>query len=67
MSFAFSLTATDASSRYHNPDASLEEGLDTLKRCIREVQKRLVISFPAFKVKVVDADGVREVEVDMSV
>lgn len=60
----FALSLLD---RYHNPEASLEEGLDTLKRCIREVQKRLVISFPSFKVKVVDEGGVREVELDMTV
>lgn len=49
--------------RYHNPEASLEEGLETLKRCINEVSKRLVVSPGKYKVKVVDKDGVREVEI----
>ncbi|KAG8806965.1 Proteasome subunit beta type-4, partial [Serendipita sp. 399] len=44
----FALSLLD---RYHNPEATLEEGLEALKRCIREVQQRLVISFPSFKVK----------------
>ena len=48
--------------RYHKPDATLEEGLDTLRRCINEVSKRLVVSSEKYKVKVVDKDGVREVE-----
>ncbi len=48
--------------RYHNPDASLEEGLAALKRCVQEVAKRLVVSPEKYKVKVVDKDGVREVE-----
>ena len=48
--------------RYHNPDASLEEGLATLKRCIDEVAKRLIVSPNKYKVKVVTKDGVREVE-----
>lgn len=48
--------------RYHNPEASLEEGLDTLRRCIDEVSKRLVVSPGKYKVKVVDKDGVREIE-----
>jgi 20S proteasome alpha/beta subunit len=48
--------------RYHNPDASLEEGLATLKRCIDEVAKRLVVSPDRYKIKVVDKDGIREVE-----
>jgi len=49
--------------RYHNPEASLEEGLETLKRCLDEVSKRLVVSPGKYKVKVVDKDGVREVEI----
>ena len=48
--------------RYHDPEASIEEGIDVLKRCIAEVSKRLVVSPERFKVKVVDKDGVREIE-----
>ena len=48
--------------RYHDPEASLEEGLATLRRCIDEVSKRLVVSPGKYKVKVVDKDGVRELE-----
>ncbi|KAJ8507939.1 hypothetical protein ONZ45_g6937 [Pleurotus djamor] len=55
----FALSLLD---RYHNPDASLEEGLATLKRCIDEVAKRLIVSPNKYKVKVVTKDGVREVE-----
>jgi 20S proteasome subunit beta 4 len=60
-----SLTAFSAltyNHSYHDPEASLEEGLATLKRCIDEVAKRLVVSPGRYKVKVVDKDGVREVE-----
>ncbi|KAH7925345.1 proteasome-domain-containing protein [Leucogyrophana mollusca] len=55
----FALSLLD---RYHDPEASLEEGLATLKRCIDEVSKRLVVSPGKYKVKIVDKDGVREVE-----
>ncbi|KAJ7062941.1 20S proteasome subunit [Mycena amicta] len=55
----FALSLLD---RYHDPEASLEEGLATLKRCIDEVSKRLVVSPGTYKVKIVDKDGVREVE-----
>jgi len=48
--------------RYHDPEASLEEGLAILKRCIQEVAKRLVVSPEKYKVKVVDKDGVHEME-----
>jgi len=54
----FALSLLD---RYHNPEASLEEGVEVLKRCIAEVQKRLIVSLPNFKARVVDKDGVRDV------
>ncbi|EIN14217.1 N-terminal nucleophile aminohydrolase [Punctularia strigosozonata HHB-11173 SS5] len=56
----FALSLLD---RYHDPEATLDEGLATLKRCIDEVAKRLVVSPEKYKVKVIDKDGVREVEV----
>jgi len=55
----FALSLLD---RYHDPEASVEEGLATLKRCIDEVAKRLVVAPGKYIVKVVDKDGVREVE-----
>ncbi|KAF8962345.1 20S proteasome subunit [Flammula alnicola] len=55
----FALSLLD---RYHDPSASLEEGLATLKRCLDEVSKRLVVSPEKYKVKIVDKDGVREIE-----
>lgn len=60
----FHAMTTDAvlCARYHDPEATLEEGLDTLRRCIDEVSKRLVVSPGKYKVKIVDKDGVREIE-----
>jgi 20S proteasome subunit beta 4 len=49
--------------RYHNPEAPLEEGLQTLRRCIDEVERRLVLSLGRFKVKIVDENGAREIEI----
>jgi len=49
--------------RYHDPNAPLEEGLATLKRCIDQVSKRLIVSPDRYKIKVVDKEGVREVAV----
>ncbi|KAL5508625.1 PRE1 [Sanghuangporus vaninii] len=54
----FALSLLD---RYHDPNATLEEGLATLKRCIDEVAKRLIVGNYKYKVKIVDKDGVREV------
>ncbi|RPD64000.1 N-terminal nucleophile aminohydrolase [Lentinus tigrinus ALCF2SS1-6] len=50
-------------SSYHDPEAPLEEGLKTLRRCLDEVAKRLVVTPEKYKVKVVDKDGVREIEI----
>jgi len=55
----FALSLLD---RYHDPTATVEEGLAVLKRCIEEVSKRLVVSPGKYKVKIVDKDGTREVE-----
>ncbi|KAJ3009584.1 hypothetical protein NUW54_g2736 [Trametes sanguinea] len=56
----FALSLLD---RYHDPEASVEEGLVTLRRCLDEVAKRLVVTPEKYKVKIVDKDGVREVEI----
>lgn len=50
------------STSYHNPEADLTEALETLGKAVAEVQKRLVIGLPNWKIKIVDKDGVREVE-----
>jgi 20S proteasome subunit beta 4 len=55
----FALSLLD---RYHNPQGTLEEGLETLKRCIDQVSKRLVVAPGKYKVKIVDKDGIREIE-----
>ena len=38
---------------------SLEEGLKLAKMCIEEMQKRLIINLPNITVKVIDASGVK--------
>ncbi|KAI0046321.1 20S proteasome subunit [Auriscalpium vulgare] len=48
--------------RYHNPDGTLEEGLATLRRAIDETSKRLIVAPGKYMVKVVDKDGIREIE-----
>jgi 20S proteasome subunit beta 4 len=60
--FCFNRVVHRRGGRYHNPEASLEEGLDTLRRCIAEVEKRLIVGLGNFKVKIVDKDGTREIE-----
>ncbi|KAJ3559644.1 hypothetical protein NM688_g215 [Phlebia brevispora] len=55
----FALSLLD---RYHDPEATLEEGLAVLRRCVDEVSKRLVVDPGKYLVKVVDKDGIRVVE-----
>eukprot|EP00761_Pharyngomonas_kirbyi_P008214 gb/GECH01008225.1/.p1 GENE.gb/GECH01008225.1/~~gb/GECH01008225.1/.p1 ORF type:complete len:204 (+),score=46.23 gb/GECH01008225.1/:1-612(+) len=52
----FSLSIMDQLWRH---DLELDEALVLMKKCIREVQKRLLLSNPAFIAKVVDKDGIR--------
>ena len=39
----------------------MEEGLDLARRCIAEIQKRLVTTVDGFRINIVDKDGVREI------
>ncbi|ELU39797.1 proteasome component Pre1 [Rhizoctonia solani AG-1 IA] len=48
--------------RYHNPQANLEEGLETLRRGIAEIQKRLIVGLENWSVKLITRDGVKEVD-----
>jgi 20S proteasome subunit beta 4 len=57
------LSDSECNHRYHNPDATLEEGLEVMKRCIDEITKRLIVAPDSYKIKVVDKDGVREVTI----
>lgn len=36
-----------------------EEAYDIFKKCVKEIQKRLVVNLPNFRVAVVDKNGVR--------
>lgn len=44
--------------RYWKKTLSLDQGLKVIRKCIAEVQKRLVISNPRFCIKVVAKDGI---------
>ncbi|KAL1924548.1 uncharacterized protein VTP21DRAFT_4202 [Calcarisporiella thermophila] len=48
--------------RYHRPDITLEEGKAILRKCVEELRRRFIINLPAFSVKLVDAEGIKEVQ-----
>lgn len=44
------------------PDITQEEAYDIFKKCVLEIQKRLIINLSNFKIAVVDKNGVRRLE-----
>lgn len=40
-------------------ELTVDEAYDILKKCVKEIQKRLIINLANFKVKIVDKNGVR--------
>lgn len=60
----FSLSIID---KYYKKDLSVNEGLGLMKKCINEVQTRLLLNTPQFIVKIVDKNGAREIALDNAV
>ncbi len=52
--------------RYYYKDMPLEEGIGLLQKCVEELNTRLVLNMPKFKLKVADKTGVREVRLSSS-
>lgn len=48
--------------KHYRPDMNLEEGLDLLRRSLKELETRMPIDFKGVYVKVVDQNGIREIE-----
>jgi len=48
----------------YRPGMNLEQGMELLRLCVKEVKTRFLINAPNYSVKVVDKDGVREVPLD---
>lgn len=46
--------------RFYHENITQEEAYEVLKKCVLEIQKRLVINLPKFNVAVVDKDGIKE-------
>jgi len=47
--------------RHHKKDLSLEDGIQLINTCIKEIQTRFLISQPDFVIKVIDKDGIRTI------
>jgi len=46
----------------YRADMSVPDGIALLKKCIAQVQRRLIVNLPAFKVCIVDKEGIRQAE-----
>lgn len=53
---------TSLMDRYHYADMDLEEAKELMRRCIQELKTRFIVNLPKFMVKVVDKDGIKDIE-----
>uniref|UniRef100_A0A023FU65 Proteasome subunit beta n=1 Tax=Amblyomma parvum TaxID=251391 RepID=A0A023FU65_AMBPA len=51
---------TSVLDRYYRADMNEDEAVELLKKCVGEVQKRFLVNLPAFRVQIVDKDGIRD-------
>ncbi|XP_017483882.1 PREDICTED: proteasome subunit beta type-2-like [Rhagoletis zephyria] len=54
--------ATGIMDRIYKADSTLDEALEMLRKCVAEIQKRLVVSLPSFKVSIIDKNGIRDLQ-----
>jgi len=50
--------------KHHQPDITLERGMELLNLCADELKRRLPIDFKGLIVKVVTKDGIKEMAFD---
>lgn len=43
-------------------DCTVEEAYALLKKCVREIQKRLIVNLPNFKVQKISKDGIKDMQ-----
>ncbi|KDR16684.1 proteasome subunit beta type-2-like [Zootermopsis nevadensis] len=53
----FSLSILD---RYHKTDMGKEDAYELMKKCVREIHKRLIVNLPNFKVQLIDKNGIQD-------
>ncbi|OZJ06936.1 hypothetical protein BZG36_00179 [Bifiguratus adelaidae] len=53
---------TSLMDRYWQPDMNLDQAVALMKQCIQELKTRFIVNLPEFNCKVVDKDGVREID-----
>ena len=51
--------------RYWHDNITQEDGVELISKCLKEIQTRFLISTPAFSVKIVDANGARNIQLPL--
>jgi hypothetical protein len=44
----------------HVTDMGQEDAYELMKKCVREIHKRLIVNLPNFKVQLIDKNGIRD-------
>lgn len=53
---------TSLMDRYHYPDMDVEEAKELLRKCLEELRTRFIVNLPKFTVKLVNKDGITDIE-----
>lgn len=53
---------TSLMDRYHHADMDVEEAKELLRKCLQELKTRFIVNMPKFTVKLVNKDGITEIE-----
>ena len=48
--------------KHYRKDMTVEDGLKLMDMCVKELQTRMPIDFKGVYIKVVDKDGIRQIE-----
>ncbi|KAH0503237.1 Proteasome subunit beta type-2 [Microtus ochrogaster] len=48
--------------RYYTPTISRERAVELLRKCLDELQKRFILNLPTFNVRVIDKNGIHNLE-----
>ena len=46
--------------RVYKQDATVEEAVEMVRKCVAEIQKRLIVNLPSFNLVIIDKDGQRD-------
>ncbi|XP_056272544.1 proteasome subunit beta type-2 [Pseudoliparis swirei] len=48
--------------QHYRPDLTRDDAVDLLKKCIEELRKRFILNLPSFTVRVIDKEGIHDLE-----